>query len=77
MGMLITLTGLSTIAKDEVIFLDAKQNVILIKCIYAQVSLHPGTTLHFNVLLDPQTHTLTPTTVLPDFFTKFLLDIST
>jgi hypothetical protein len=77
MGMLITLTGLSTIAKDEVIFLDAKQNVILIKCIYAQVSLHQGTALHFNVLLDPQADTLPLTTVLPDFFITFLLDIST
>jgi hypothetical protein len=39
MGMSITLTGLPAIAKDEEIFLDAEQNVILIKSIYAQVSL--------------------------------------
>jgi hypothetical protein len=50
MDILITLTSLSTTAKDEMIFLDAKQNVILIKCNYAQVCLYQVTTLHFNVL---------------------------
>jgi hypothetical protein len=51
--MLITLTGLSTTEKDKVIFFDAKQNVILIKCIYAQVCVYQETTLHFSVLFDP------------------------
>jgi hypothetical protein len=74
MGMLITLTDLS-IAKYEVILLDAKENVILIKCISAQVSLHQETTLHFNVLLDPQADTSTSTTVLSDLFITFVLNI--
>jgi hypothetical protein len=52
MGMLITVTGLLTTVKDEMIFLDAKQNDILIKCIYTQVCLYHGATLHFNVLFD-------------------------
>lgn len=39
--------------KDEMIFLDAKQNDILIKSIYAQVYLHQRAPLQFNALFDP------------------------
>jgi hypothetical protein len=52
MNMLMTLMGLPTTVKHEIIFLDAEQNDILIKCIYTQVCLNQGATLHFSVLFD-------------------------
>jgi hypothetical protein len=79
MGMLETLTGLPITVKDKVLFLDVRQNVILIKCIHAQVvryaCLYQGVTLHFNVLLDPLGDTLK--LYSQNFFIMSLLDVLT